>query len=587
MKRLSIVGLQLFILALLQPVTVAAANVWSFTGSMSTGRIHQSVVALADGRILTAGGRNISGTILNSAELYDPYTGSWAPTANTMGAPRESGVAVRLQNGTVLFAGGISNGYLATTSAELFDPASGMFSPIAATMTTAREGASGTLLPDGHVLIVGGDNYTCCAVTSAELYDPSSQTFSATGSTVTPHRNPAVLLQNGKVLTVGCGGGGTGCDLSESEVYDPASKIWTRTGNLIDPRGGGEGLVVLENGKALLAGGSDFSGATADAELFDPATQTWTETGSLNVPRYNFGLESHGDLILLSDGKVLVAGGRGADGLALNSAELYDPVTGIWSLTGNLNVGRADGRSVAIGGSKAMIFGGFDGAGGGYYSSAEILDVVSDQSITFTSTPPSPAVLAGSYTPSATGGGSGNPVVFSVDPATTACALSGGVVSFNAIGGCTIDANQAGSGGFNPAPQAQQSFAIVYAPGGTCNGDAGHTILQPINADGSSVFKAGSTVPAKFRVCNALGVSIGTAGVVASFRLVQTVSGTTVNVVNEAVTSNTPDASFRWDSGAQQWIFNISTKGQSAGFTYYYVITLNDGTTISFHYGLR
>ena len=110
-------------------------------------------------------------------------------------------------------------------------------------------------------------------------------------------------------------------------------------------------------------------------------------------------------------------------------------------------------------------------------------------------------------------------------------------------------------------------------------------ILQPINADGTSVFKQKSTVPAKFRVCDANGVSIGTPGVVASFRLTKTVSGTVVDTVDEAVDSTTPDALFRWTG--EQWIFNMSTKSLSTNVTYFYQITLNDNSTINFSFGLK
>jgi hypothetical protein len=137
---------------------------------------------------------------------------------------------------------------------------------------------------------------------------------------------------------------------------------------------------------------------------------------------------------------------------------------------------------------------------------------------------------------------------------------------------------------YNPATLTV-SINVSYSMG-ACLGDLGHSILQPINADGSSTFKQGSTVPAKFRVCDAAGHSIGTAGVVASFNLVQTISGTVSATVDEAVTSTTPDASFRWDSSAQQWIFNVSTKPLSTQTTYVYAIGLNDGSTILFRYGL-
>jgi hypothetical protein len=36
-----------------------------------------------------------------------------------------------------------------------------------------------------------------------------------------------------------------------------------------------------------------------------------------------------------------------------------------------------------------------------------------------------------------------------------------------------------------------------------------------------------------------------------------------------------------------QWIFNISTKNLTANKTYYYVVTLNDGSTITFQFGLK
>jgi hypothetical protein len=52
------------------------------------------------------------------------------------------------------------------------------------------------------------------------------------------------------------------------------------------------------------------------------------------------------------------------------------------------------------------------------------------------------------------------------------------------------------------------------------------------------------------------------------------------------VASTTPDLAFRWDTTNQQWIFNMSTSALAAGQTYGYQITLNDGTVMSFQFGL-
>jgi N-acetylneuraminic acid mutarotase len=84
----------------------------------------------------------------------------------------------------------------------------------------------------------------------------------------------------------------------------------------------------------LVAGGAtlDIPYVTESAELYDPASGTWTITGSLNTKR-----NGH-TATLLQDGMVLVAGGFYRRDLV--SAELYDPARGTWTLTGSLNRAR-------------------------------------------------------------------------------------------------------------------------------------------------------------------------------------------------------------------------------------------------------
>ncbi len=88
------------------------------------------------------------------------------------------------------------------------------------------------------------------------------------------------------------------------------------------------------------------------------------------------------------------------------------------------------------------------------------------QAITFTSTAPTNATYAGpNYTVTATGGGSGNPVTFTIDAsASGVCSISGATVSFTGVGTCTINANQLGNANYQAAPQAQQAFTVGKAP---------------------------------------------------------------------------------------------------------------------------
>ncbi len=143
--------------------------------------------------------------------------------------------------------------------------------------------------------------------------------------------------------------------------------------------------------------------------------------------------------------------------------------------------------------------------------------------------------------------------------------------------------------GTNTAPKSV-SYSVEYQSSGSCYGDAGHQVLQPINTppQALSVFKGGSTIPVKFRVCDANGVSIGTAGVVTSNPFACTISGNTGSPVDETINSTTPDTNFRWDSTNQQWIFNWGTKGLPAGGKLYScAITLNDTSKILFNLALR
>ena len=181
--------------------------------------------------------------------------------------------------------------------------------------------------------------------------------------------------------------------------------------------------------------------------------------------------------------------------------------------------------------------------------------------------------------------------VASINSATGAFSATFATGSFPVSSGYTISYSYTDNldNNFN-STSSNGTLKVQYAPGGMCAGDVGHAIRQPINSDGSSVWKQRSTVPAKFAVCDVNGTSIGTPGVVTNFWLIKTISGTVVTYPDETPDSTTPDTAFRWDPTAQQWIYNISTKSppvSTANITYVFAISLNDGTTIQFQFGLK
>jgi hypothetical protein len=104
---------------------------------------------------------------------------------------------------------------------------------------------------------------------------------------------------------------------------------------------------------------------------------------------------------------------------------------------------------------------GFDGS-----TATRAQDVgIGNQVISFTSPAEGASVT---YSPSgtvplvATGGNSGNPVVFaSTTPAT--CTVAASAATIVAAGTCTVTANQAGNANYNPAPQVTRNFTIAKA----------------------------------------------------------------------------------------------------------------------------
>ena len=96
----------------------------------------------------------------------------------------------------------------------------------------------------------------------------------------------------------------------------------------------------------VAAGGN--AGELDSAELYDPATGAWSLTGSLNDARAD-AVET-----LLPNGMALVAGGTSLDP---DTCELYDSATGTWSLTGSLNTPRKDHTATLLPSGMVLVTG--------------------------------------------------------------------------------------------------------------------------------------------------------------------------------------------------------------------------------------
>jgi hypothetical protein len=146
--------------------------------------------------------------------------------------------------------------------------------------------------------------------------------------------------------------------------------VFVPTGSLHEPRED-HTATLLANGKVLVAGGYGTNNLTlASAELYDPVTGEWTLTGALNTPRF------YHEATLLTNGKVLVVGGGNGNVRALAGAELYDTATGTWTVTGSLNTGREGHTATLLLNGKVLVVGGerYDGTHFFSVGSTELYD---------------------------------------------------------------------------------------------------------------------------------------------------------------------------------------------------------------------
>lgn len=244
-----------------------------------------------------------------------------------------------------------------------------------------RLSPTATLLSDGRVLVAGGAGDE----TSAELYDPMTRTYSRTRETmaVSHPGHAATLLRDGRVLISGGGFHPRG-DPTKSpsgawggnanEIFEPPTQSFTRIANLGFSRAG-HTATLLDDGRVLVVGGEivDVSGfsvhhfAVRQAELYDPVTGVFTETGSLLMARVRHTASR------LPDGRVLIAGGDASDPEI--TAEIYDPISATFSVAGPMIGARMDHTATVLPNGNVLLVGGRDPSTGYALNSAEIFDV--------------------------------------------------------------------------------------------------------------------------------------------------------------------------------------------------------------------
>jgi uncharacterized protein (TIGR03437 family) len=349
----------------------SAIRSWSPTGSMTQQRASQAAVLLPSGKVLVAGPPN-------SAELYDPTSGTFTSTGQMRFAHGALLTATLMNDGRVLIVGGINS----PSAAELYDPASGQFQATGTPVQPHGYFHSATLLNDGRVLIVGGliapGNGGTAADTNAgaEVYDPKTGLFAKTGI-MADNRNlhTATLLADGRVLITGGNLRGSSAPnnntFNSAEIFNPATGTFSIAAFMNQARSA-HFAVLLSDGTVLVGGGDSNGGS---AEVFDPVLSIFTSTGAMNNPS-----RAVANATLLTNGQALINGGKSPANVVTNCAELYNPATGTFQTGGNMGTPRVYAAATALLDGKVLVTGGSTGPNG--LSSAELYTPVTQGLVT-------------------------------------------------------------------------------------------------------------------------------------------------------------------------------------------------------------
>jgi N-acetylneuraminic acid mutarotase/predicted Ser/Thr protein kinase len=254
---------------------------WVMVGQMSEARTEGSMVALLSGAALAVGGGTVGAPSYKataSADVFDPTSNQWT-AALPMSSARAIETATVLNDGRVLVAGGATVWYSqagqVNSSAEIFDPATGQWTPTAP-MPTALYTQQGALLNNGQVLIAGGFSSTAnsaAAVGVSLLFDPTTGQWRQTAPlTSSRAQHTMVRLADGRVLALGGVSGYPYRLVRSTEIFDPSTQSWSPAADLpvaiFWPATG-----VLQNGTVVVAGGISKVGggsATDICALFAP-----------------------------------------------------------------------------------------------------------------------------------------------------------------------------------------------------------------------------------------------------------------------------------------------------------------------------
>ena len=260
-----------------------ATNTFAAVAPLNGPRAGHAAATLPDGRVMVVGGTTNFTDIttaatgsLNTVEIYNPATNTWA-AGPAIGGRRLVPSLTRLSTGRMLVAGGIEISVLfgipiaatSTIKAQLYNPATNTWSN-AANMPSGRayHQDSQVTLADGRVLLSGGvlvpdliNAANSASIANADVYNPATNTWVATTMSRARTGHSATRLASGQVIVCGGAEGLLSAAIAIDAVarFDAATNSWVDLSPLTQPRAG-HSAALLPDGHLLILGGGTTSG---------------------------------------------------------------------------------------------------------------------------------------------------------------------------------------------------------------------------------------------------------------------------------------------------------------------------------------